>query len=451
MLEGLAKTHGTDKHSHGYMPYYEEHLSGLREAGPVVLLEVGVAEGASLRTWSQWFQPGSRIVGVDIAPLCHTDPGHFEVITADVKALSNPTALQGMLDVVIDDGSHHSEDMLAGFAILWPRVKPGGWYVIEDLETQWQAGYGGSPVAGGAMVRLLESLMAGTLREHQDAVGEFHAYRQIAFLRKSLDPARTPAVAQHDRKHTHKHGGHEHTHEHDYDPLGDHEHGWHSAPDTCAGDDTFGWEAGPRLPSGYVREQLDGKFAGFIEVPFVPLVVTPYVRVNRAEYRAAEGERLYPWIEVDVSRSQYDYWDLICSMAERDVPFVVVEHDMVPPPGSIDALFRCPEPWCGHSYTVEMGDVVDLFGDLGTLGLTCFKGEALDRVAEVLRGWGPITWSILDGSVYRALKIPVPPATSGLSIHRHYPNAAHLHPYTDTHKAARRAAEEYARPQEVPV
>ena len=39
----------------------------------------------------------------------------------------------GLLDVVIDDGSHFVDDMIGSFRLLFERVAPGGLYVIEDI------------------------------------------------------------------------------------------------------------------------------------------------------------------------------------------------------------------------------------------------------------------------------------------------------------------------------
>ena len=43
------------------------------------------------------------------------------------------TASGGDFDVIVDDGSHVDHDIFVSFAVLWPHVKPGGLYFIEDL------------------------------------------------------------------------------------------------------------------------------------------------------------------------------------------------------------------------------------------------------------------------------------------------------------------------------
>jgi hypothetical protein len=49
-----------------------------------------------------------------------------------------------MYDVVIDDGGHSMEQQIQTFLSLWGRVKPGGIYVIEDLNTSWKTRYQGT-------------------------------------------------------------------------------------------------------------------------------------------------------------------------------------------------------------------------------------------------------------------------------------------------------------------
>lgn len=44
----------------------------------------------------------------------------------------------------------------------------------------------------------------------------------------------------------------------------------------------------------------------------------------------------------------YAYADTIRMHWPYPQPIVWVEQDVVPPPGSIAALFACPEPWCTH-------------------------------------------------------------------------------------------------------
>jgi len=44
-------------------------------------------------------------------------------------------------DLVIDDGSHIAEDVLGVLAHCWKWVKPGGYYVIEDMGCTYNDGY----------------------------------------------------------------------------------------------------------------------------------------------------------------------------------------------------------------------------------------------------------------------------------------------------------------------
>jgi hypothetical protein len=191
-LEELAIEYGTDKVQSGYLSYYENLLSYLCSQ-QVNLLEIGIAHGGSLRMWHDYFTqnidtPG-RIIGVDI-----TDPGHLpgcEVVVADIKEIDDFGLLgNDELDIVIDDGSHYADDIMAAFVKLWPYVKSGGWYIIEDLGTQWWEGWAGSvghSVPNGSIVTRWLGLQLDTILRNPVGVSEIHAFPYLVFLRKSSE------------------------------------------------------------------------------------------------------------------------------------------------------------------------------------------------------------------------------------------------------------------------
>jgi SAM-dependent methyltransferase len=142
-LDTIALAVGTDKASagHGYTAVYGPLLEHMRELGNVRLLEIGVWEGASLTMWAEWL-PMADIVGVDIdLARCRIQESDRVKLrqgdTLDAAFLASLVAEFGAFDVVIDDGAHLIAHHQAAFDALWPAVKPGGLYIVEDLHTYW--------------------------------------------------------------------------------------------------------------------------------------------------------------------------------------------------------------------------------------------------------------------------------------------------------------------------
>lgn len=142
-LKTLGTYHLTDKfdenHSFAglsYLDVYEKYFVQFKDK-TVSLLEIGVRDGASLRTWKSYFKKGN-IYGIDIDPRCKAFEEkriQIEIGSQDDDAfLSRCFGPDVKFDIIIDDGSHVNQMTLASFASLFDqRLNSGGIYVIEDL------------------------------------------------------------------------------------------------------------------------------------------------------------------------------------------------------------------------------------------------------------------------------------------------------------------------------
>lgn len=142
-LERLALKHATDKSAlhHYYTRRYEAHFKS-RRFEKIKLLEIGVARGGSLRAWRDYFWR-AEITGIDIKPECaQYAGGRVKVCIGsqdDETFIQQVITAHGPFDIVIDDGSHENPRTLKSFELLFSRVRPGGYYVIEDLHCSHDA------------------------------------------------------------------------------------------------------------------------------------------------------------------------------------------------------------------------------------------------------------------------------------------------------------------------
>jgi cephalosporin hydroxylase len=150
-IHDLHTTHTgktSDKYS-SYLTTYDRIFLPFRDA-PVRLLEIGVQNGGSLEVWSEYFARAERIVGCDIDPKCgelRYEDGRISVVVGDVnveETYKAVTAISGTFDIIIDDASHVSDNILRTFLIYFPLLTPGGLFVVEDTHTlYWKDFQGG--------------------------------------------------------------------------------------------------------------------------------------------------------------------------------------------------------------------------------------------------------------------------------------------------------------------
>jgi glycosyltransferase involved in cell wall biosynthesis len=150
-LLDLYKTH-TGKVSDKWALYlreYDRMFASYREQ-TISMLEIGIQNGGSLEIWSQYFPNAQKFVGCDINPDCaklmYADP-RISVIVGDATTAETQTqvlAQSASFDLIIEDGSHTSSDIVKAFARYFPALKTGGLFVAEDLHcSYWQDYEGG--------------------------------------------------------------------------------------------------------------------------------------------------------------------------------------------------------------------------------------------------------------------------------------------------------------------
>lgn len=147
MLDEIFKEYNCDKGStgHNYTKYYEDAFR-LINSNPLIIMELGVGGyehpnrgGQSLRAWKQYFW-NSVIHGVDMYDKKALEEDR---IFTHVCGQSDDEGLKALVDkigqpnVIIDDASHHSYLTIASFNILFPLLKKGGLYIIEDTHVSY--------------------------------------------------------------------------------------------------------------------------------------------------------------------------------------------------------------------------------------------------------------------------------------------------------------------------
>lgn len=140
-LDQIMSAVRTDKSSkyHNYTPVYEYYFEPLRDK-EIVLLELGIGniesanrEGESLKGWCEYFYNGSCYAIDNSLVNVERTPRSFLCDQTDKEGLENLIEGFGNPDIVVDDCSHLREPTIKSFEILFPLLKSGGMYCIEDV------------------------------------------------------------------------------------------------------------------------------------------------------------------------------------------------------------------------------------------------------------------------------------------------------------------------------
>ncbi len=163
-LDG-TRASGKGSNWHNYTEVYSRYFASLKNK-PIKFFEIGIFEGNGVQMWEQYF-PNAELHFMDITfdyAKYFSTRSHYhlgdQANVYDLHRVIDSTG--GDFDIIIDDGGHTMKQQLVSFVTLFPFVKSGGMYVIEDLHTSYWKDYGGGgtyqhPKAGpGTFIQFLK-------------------------------------------------------------------------------------------------------------------------------------------------------------------------------------------------------------------------------------------------------------------------------------------------------
>jgi hypothetical protein len=172
-LKSLYETHTgkvSDKWS-TYLGIYSDFFSPVRN-NDVGILEIGIQNGGSLEIWDKFFPNAKFIIGVDIDEKCKLltfESPKISVIVGDANSDAVVNALaarKNEFDIIIDDGSHTSGDIVKTFCKYFPMLKHNGIFIAEDLHCSYWERFNGGLYYPFSSIGFFKSLVDIINHEH---------------------------------------------------------------------------------------------------------------------------------------------------------------------------------------------------------------------------------------------------------------------------------------------
>jgi len=149
-VEDLMYYYKSDKSrdDHSYVKFYDMIFSPIRHS-VTNFTEIGIAAGQSLQAWYRYF-PNAELHGYDVrwysedvkknmdalAPRMHSHLVNLLDDKIDPSKYFEPESM----DIIIEDSLHTPQTQSKFLVMLWPYLKPGGYFIIEDI-TVWNKGH----------------------------------------------------------------------------------------------------------------------------------------------------------------------------------------------------------------------------------------------------------------------------------------------------------------------
>lgn len=182
-----------------YFEIYHRHFSPFR-GKEVTVVEFGVSHGGSLQMWKRYFGRRARIIGVDIDPRCAAlSERQVQIVIGDQDDRAFLRRLRdevGQIDVLVDDGGHTMSQQIATFEEMWPAVRDGGLYLVEDLHTSYWQEYGGGYLKDSTFIEYAKRLIdrqnawhskttSLVLDEYSTSIRGMHVYDSVIVFDKA--------------------------------------------------------------------------------------------------------------------------------------------------------------------------------------------------------------------------------------------------------------------------
>jgi hypothetical protein len=154
-----------------YLAEYEQLFAPYRDR-PIRILEIGIENGGSLELWSKYFWNAAKVLGCDINPDCaklHYDDPRISTVVGNANWDSTRKRILGhcdRFDIIIDDASHQSKDIICSFAGYFPFLNEGGLYIAEDLHCSYWKEFMGGLYHPGSSMAFFKLLVDVVNREH---------------------------------------------------------------------------------------------------------------------------------------------------------------------------------------------------------------------------------------------------------------------------------------------
>jgi len=149
--KGLINPNNGDELGHGYTVLYDNLFHkyidqdinvlemGLKIGGPEFgNIDPNRGSSSSIEMWLEYFS-NAHIVGFDISDFSFQQNDRFTFIQGDSSIdedITKLVELKSNYSIILDDASHLSYHQQNALKLLWHKVAPGGYYIIEDLH--WQ-------------------------------------------------------------------------------------------------------------------------------------------------------------------------------------------------------------------------------------------------------------------------------------------------------------------------